>query len=107
MGRSGSFGSPQFFRVITMKFDYSKLPDGAYIARVEGNLVGKLRVIESLNCVGVLTVVRSFRRKGIAMSLIRFAVEQRGRKFNRTPDGLKNSLTLNFGKRHPELFEDP
>jgi GNAT superfamily N-acetyltransferase len=90
-----------------MDVTFAIKPHHRYIAIVDGRTVATAFVNDAGNYVQSLYVSRKHRRQGIALALVRFITEQRGRKLNRCPNQYKNdpvrALSATLGD---ELLEE-
>lgn len=78
-----------------------------YVAVDGKRIVATAFVNEAGNYIQSLYVSLKYRRQGIALGLVRFITEHRGRKLNRCPGRLKNAAIHSLSaKLGDELLEE-
>lgn len=87
--------------------EYRAKPNHRYVAVLNGRIIATAYVNDAANYVKSLYVSRRYRRQGVAIGLVRFIGEHRGRKLNRCPNDRKNDAVRALSaKLGDELLEE-
>lgn len=80
--------------------------DHVYVAFVNLQYAGRAKVDDAGNFVRFLSVRKQFRRQGVAMALLRFIAQHRGRKLTPAPDKSKTDVVRALGAKYgAEILE--